>query len=601
MRMPAKGGADAGAKYNYVEAERWTSQTETATLAPGKFVYPVAMSVDSSDEQAPEKYAIYVLDLVNPQALSQGPPRARPLVLQYRLQKLENVGSTDAAHAVASVSFTLTSSATTPYLHATSMAVDGAAHRVYVLISDAPPTSDNENNRLSYASYAVDAWTTGTGSAPGEKALAPAVGLEDKLGEDKLDGGGELLGPNASVHLQGTSTSSVAGDVEGDSLVLDGSGPGAPIALAGNEYTAPLSAGVQIEPIVKTFAPGVQQGEHAGEAGPQWGGAGNASEVAETENPVAAALAQKSEALYSASSNPDGSLSLTFGQRRTGAFLLNPDGEPNMAKVVLGTNHTETSPILPWAVAAEDAKASGKENLDGSATSGFALDLPTYAKEQNFGTSNMATAFTSGLGPSVVELAGGGSSQFPGDLYAGIVANRAGSSSSDPQRPPSAPGSYTWKGELASRQTIGGQEEWVVTSPASFGIRVFDAQGQSLAMIGNATPGGPCNLQGGSHLGYSAGEGSSFAALAAGREGVVFALVQPDLESRVLQRRITPEAPIDAGMGDQVIELKPGVTGEAQECPQPEGNFSIADESTHSQPVTGSGPVNVVVNSKLKF
>src|SRR5271166_2434933 len=122
---------------------------------PAKFVYPVGMAVDTSDPSVPLKdgYAIYVLDLLNPQALQyhgRQPEKVAELELEYRIQKLGSDG-----RIIASRPFKLRSSATTPGLHAVSLAVDGSADAVYVLLSDIPQTEENETLG-AVASYAVE-------------------------------------------------------------------------------------------------------------------------------------------------------------------------------------------------------------------------------------------------------------------------------------------------------------------------------------------------------------------------------------------------------------------------------------------------------------
>lgn len=591
VRMPSEPGPDTGAKFNVVAGEEWLSQTELSSLAQGKLVYPVDMAVDSNDESAPEKYAVYVLDLVNPQALSNGGGPKKG-VLQYRIQKFENVSGSDSARVVAMRTFTLTSTSTQVFLHATSIAVDGPAHRVYVLLADAPPTVDNERLVRSYASYSVDAWTTGTGTRSGEEPLAPAVDLpEDKLPADPADGAGELVGPDAATHLQTGETTSIVGDLEGEGIALDGSGSGARVAIAGNEYTAALKAGVEpaIAPTIETFDTGIG-GEAAGTAGSRWGGTAKESDVAATEDSVSQKLGEKSEAVYGVSGDLDGSLNLTLGPENE-PFGLQAAGEPNMARVDAGL--TTTTPILPSAGVAE-----AQHNLDSTAASGFPLELPGDGAN-GLGHAAAATNYSPGIAPSVIALADG-EPQFPTGLYAGLVANSA--EGQDTQRP--GGGAYSWREEVAARQK-GASENWRVESPASFGIRIFDAEGHSLGMIGSVAPSGPCSLQGGSRLAYPSGtDGRSFAELAAGREGTLFALVQPDLESAEYPggaRVITPAKPLGEGMGDQIVEFKPGVTTPGKECPQPEGNFSIANESTHTPPSTGNESITVAAGTKLKF
>jgi len=587
VRIPSEPGPDTKAKFGPL-------LTETNTLAPGRFVYPVAMAIDTNDESAPEKYAVYVLDLVNPQALSHYGEAPTTTVLQYRLQKLENIGG--GSNVVASRMFTLVSTATDPSLHATALAVDGAAHRVYVLFSDAPSVPENGKEReTNFAADRIDAWTTGTGSRAGEAPLTPATELsEDKLVRDPSDGAGELVGPDASHHLQTTGASSLDGEIEGESLVVDGTGDNTRLALAGNEY----GSAVVVTPTIVAFAVGLK-GEEAGAEVARWGGAGKLSDVAATENPTAKSFesSQKSEVVYNASGDADGSITVSLGPDALSVgTLLQADHEPNVANI--SADLATTTAVLPWENALGDIGKKNKktDNLDRAATDGFAQDLPF--KNGELGPLEAATATLTPLGPSVVALAGS-EPQFPNGVYAGLVANRGGGHAPDPQQG-SRGVPYSWRTEWTS---VNSKEEEVVEAPASLGIRVFDAEGQSLEMIGDTTAGGLCNMQGGPRAGYSGGEGVSFAALAAGREGVVFALVQPDLATSAKNSlEIDPAAPLGVGQGDQVIEFKPDDTTAGQECPQPsEAGFAITNESTHSAPSTGSEPVTALAGAKLEF
>jgi PKD repeat protein len=583
-RIPKEEGPDTKAHFNESSTVAG-SLTEEASLTPGKFVYPIGMAVDTADSSSPEQYAIYVLDLLNPQISNAAEIHENQFVnlkLQYRLQKLSVSGS-----VLASRVFTLDSSASDPGLHAVSLAVDGAAHRVYVLIADAPPTTENSGFG-SYAADRIDAWTTGTGSRSGEAALTPATGLpEDGLSEDPLEKevgegaghpkAGELAGPDAAHHLQ-SGAESLAGDVEPESIVVDGTGAGADLALAGNEY---ISSPISIAPVIEAL---VTLGPEAGaldSAKPVW------REAVATEGEPALQIGQKSAALYAASANPDGSLNVSLGPDKLSRSALNAaGGESNMAHVSSGL--TETTPILPTANMEEDSSV----DYDGAATDGFFQDLPG-GEYTDIGFSG-ATTDLGTLAPTVVQLSGGGAEHFPEGLYAGLVAEKSGN---DSQRLSGE--RHPWG--LALGEVMEPGEVREITDPANLGIRIFDSSGDPLGMIGNPTAGGACNLQGGYFERFTSINGS-FAALAPGREGVVFALIQPDLEKVEGPPLADPADPLSAGKADQVIEFKPNDKTPGQECPQPAGDFSITNESvTKPETSKGAGSLTVPAGSKLMF
>ncbi len=515
--------------------------SSTTGLKGGGFVSPVGMAVDTEDPLAPEQYAVYVLDNVNPQELNSitGAESFKSLALEYRIQKLDNQG-----HVLASTAFTLKSSAAEPGLHAVSLAVDGASDRVYVLSMDTPPTSGNSqgNNAVDR----IEAWTTGRSGAA-------------------LTGVGQLAG----VATLQTGDQELIGNVNGTGIAVAGKGAGTALALAGNEYTSPIAR--QTVPVIELIstASGGSKGKIVG----TW------HEAGKTEDPAAKAWVQESEKLDSLSSNPDGSLNASLGPRQVENLA---DNEPNMAKVSADLKVTEA--LLPWANAKEGAEKGSAENYDRTATDRFTQDLggTEYGSLESAGAS-----FGGGtLAPSVVQLAGDGS-QFPSGLYAGVVAQTAGQ---DPQSPAHA--NYPWN---------------VGSSSSNLAIRIFDTEGHSLAMIGNLTAGGPCNLQGGpaGDFGYNF---SSVVALAAGRNGVLFALVQPDLDSTTKgggTPTIAPGSPVGAGMGDRVVEFAPGAGqngASGQACPQPSGGFSITNLSQPGSLVsTGSGPLTVPEGTRVKL
>jgi PKD repeat protein len=203
----------------------------------------------------------------------------------------------------------------------------------------------------------------------------------------------------------------------------------------------------------------------------------------------------------------------------------------------------------------------------------------------------------------VVQLAGetGG---FPTGLYAGVVAHPQ-PLAGDPQS--KKPFSWAFGNHTLSEQN---PSEIASVTPASLAIRVFDTQGESLGMIANTTPGGPCNLQGGPY-----GEDEfygSFVALAPGRDGELFALVQADLGEKEEPFTLAPASPLAKTIveplthvqGDEVVRFAPGAgqnSAQGEACPQPTGGFSITNVTTGSTPSTGSGAITVPLNTKLKL
>src|ERR1700679_613525 len=132
-------------------------------------------------------------------------------------------------------------------------------------------------------------------------------------------------------------------------------------------------------------------------------------------------------------------------------------------------------------------------------------------------------------------------------------------------------------------------------------------------MIGNVTEGGSCNLQGspiGAVFTYTYKQ-SSFVALATGRDGVIFALVQPDLlgTTESASSEVNPNTPVGGSEGDQIVEVAPGEASAGagdnaskwEECPQPERSFSITNTETGKEVEPVAGEIAVPVGTTLKF
>jgi PKD repeat protein len=565
------GGFESGAAYG----PSTTTGIKGAVGEKAQFVYPVGMAVDTEDSAAPDDYSIFVLDNVNPQALNTKltSKRTTSMSLEYRIQKINEYGV-----VLATTAFTLTSNASPEEanLHAVSLAVDGHDGRVYVLIADAPPVGSPVSDTSSFnAAYKIDAWTT---------ALTPADG-SGELPKDPMTGAGELVGPDASHSLQGAA---FVGDIDGESIAVDGNGANADLALAGNKFTTATKSEPTIE-LIKT------EEANAGEIGGEW------KKASETEDAAAQALGVSSGKLYSMSANPDGSFNVSLGPP---SWSLNADSEPNMATVSASLDSTAT--LLPWQDATENMishSTSGEENPDRAATVAFQQYVETNSEAfQPYGATPRAGA----LAPSVVQLAGEGTS-FPAGLYAGLVAQ---GSEEDTQNP-TAESPYSWRTAFGMKNN--GVNE--LTNVADLGIRVFSAdeaakEEASLAMIGNVIPGGACNLQS-SPTGFNYSyKGGSFVALAPGRDGVLFVLVQPNLintsEAHDISEPINPASAVGAGMGDQVVEFAPGSqsvgaganASKWQECPQPSGSFSVANGDVKEPTV---GELAVEAGAKLEF
>ena len=212
------GGFATGASYSTSGEYQTTNLGDVGK--PATFVYPIGMAVDGEDPTAPDKYAIYILENINLQALDEPGAESSSSTsakLEYRIQKVSDDGT-----ALASTTFKLDSTESTPGLHAIGLAVDGPADRVYVLIDDVPPVADNGGEKG--AVYSIDAWTTGRSGS----ALAPAVhltsGVDDDLPEDPTTSlpedpttphPGMLAGPGT---LQGSGPSALLDDVDGAAL-----------------------------------------------------------------------------------------------------------------------------------------------------------------------------------------------------------------------------------------------------------------------------------------------------------------------------------------------------------------------------------------------
>lgn len=588
------GGFDSSATYSISGAASTTGLTQVGE--PARFVYPIGMAVDTKDPNAPDEYAIYILENINPQALDAAAAKsAAPtsLSLEYRIQKVSDEGV-----VLASTMFTLTSTASEPGLHAAALTVDGPADRLYVLLMDVPSVADNTEHYG--AADAIDAWTTGRNGPALEPAVGLVTGVDDDLPKDTRTGAGELVGP---ASLQSSGSNGLLSDIDGASITPYQQGGSTYLALAGNRYTSETKTTPVIELIDNS-------GKEAGKIeSDQW------NDIADTEDIAAKEAHQASEFLYAMSSDQNGSLNVTLGGEKP---EREADLEPNMVTVGTGSL-SPTTALLPSSLVsgnfADPAAATvAHYNEDASATMALSQDMHkdgTGAFMPSGATENAGV-----LAPSVTELDGGAG--FPSDLYAGVVAREAGEEVDRQNPTPEASGPKTppsWK-EVVAKQEKTGAKQRTIESPASLGIRIFDENGESLGMIGNTIAGGACNIQSSppspATFKYSVNGTPSFVALAAGREGIVFALVQPDLlnvSGSSTTEVIAPDSGVGREEGDQVIEFAPSGDSAGAglnalkwtECPRPEGGFSITNETLKESPDTGSGEMVVLSGTDLEF
>jgi PKD repeat protein len=435
---------------------------------------------------------------------------------------------------VASTTFSLTSTRTAADVQAVALAVSGAENRVDVLVDD----------QLGGRGVAmqIDEWNT---SLTGQTTAVSTATLQ-------------------------THGASPSGDIDGLSLAFAGTGTQAELALGGN-----LWSGSTPKPAIERFT-----GSGAVD-GAAW------SDVTSATNAIARSWREnQTPTLYALSANPDGSLNVTFGPQQFNLFggTGDADNEPIMATV--SADLSQTTPQLPAADTAPD-RAFDK-NFEIASTDATVQDTG-LGFQLSGGSPGGGT-----LAPSVTALDGGGG--LPGGLYAGLVyegmpgLDTNDDSSGHPLTPAELP---AWTPETAP------------ATSANLGIRIFDpaavagkgnpAGATSQAMIGNATPGGVCSLQGGSYGLMKFGLPFSMIALAPGPGGTVYALVQPDLQSATFDGLIDPGHPADA-TGDEVIEFGPGA-GTA--CPQPSGSFAVTGGGLTND--TGTGPITVQQGTKLSF
>lgn len=617
-QVAAVGGLDNGRSVLF-----GPTQT-TGITGDGDFVDPVGMAV-SADPNVPGGEDIYVLDLVNPQAMN--PLIAQSynqdsLALEYRLQKIAitpsaaNGSDTGSETVLACTTFTLQSTAKAPDQRAVSLAVDGPLNRVDVLVNAMP---DDPNNQGAPGGYSiaeqVDQWQTNLGGgAPG---ACPPISATD-------------LQTNAAVSSTTLVKSQVPGkgDIDGDSIAFAGTGTSAQLALGGSAYlNSPLTDGeANTQPMIELFGAGGTV------VGKPWTGAEAAANSYAKAGPIAGGsgatgwgidqstmLANGSglglgDALYALSANPDGSLNVTLGPQE---YLLastagygttsGADFEPIMATVK--ADLSTTSPILPSAQASPlynypsswtaDANTppAGAVNSESAATIAAAQDTA----DGGYGTGSQlapagGTQDGGTLAPSVVELAGDGTT-FPGGLYAGIVADDANSTANLD----------------ATGAALSTPPAWALPTSslpaANVGLRIFTgcgsgakcASGNPLGMIGNQSS-GPCRVQAGD---FGSGSLESMLALAAGPDGTVYALAQPDLDAAD-DSAITPDHPVTGStVGDILFEFQPGAGSGGNPgtaCPQPSAAFSVTDASAPDATAdTGTGAVKVLAGAKIQL
>jgi hypothetical protein len=212
-QVAAVGALDTGAVY---------LPDSTSGLTEGDFVDPVGMTA-TADPSVPGGEDIYVLDLVNPQAMNSliAGGDQDTVALQYRLQKIAIAPSTTSGSDAGSetveacTTFTLQSTSAAPDERAVSLAVDGPLNAVDVLIN-AMPDSFGAVSGYSIAEQ-VDQWTTSLGGgAPGTcpQTATPTVAVP-------------------STSLDKAHDSGLDGDIDGDSIAFAGTGTSAELTLGG--------------------------------------------------------------------------------------------------------------------------------------------------------------------------------------------------------------------------------------------------------------------------------------------------------------------------------------------------------------------------------
>lgn len=216
----------------------------TSGLTAGDFVDPVGMSV-AADPSAPGGEDIYVLDLINPQAINPmvAGDDADNVAFEYRLQKIAITPSTTsgsdagAERVLACTTFTLQSTAAQPDQRAVSLAVNGASHQVDVLINEMP---DLQGISGGYSiAQQIDQWpTTLEGGAPG---TCPSTATPTAL--------------VPSTTLVKKNDPGLINDINGDSIAFAGTGAGAQLALGGSQFLdSPLKAGFsRTQPTIELF------------------------------------------------------------------------------------------------------------------------------------------------------------------------------------------------------------------------------------------------------------------------------------------------------------------------------------------------------------
>lgn len=590
------GGFDSAATYSLATSDTASTQATTTGLADGKFVYPVGMSTYT--DPTSDVSDIYVLDDLTPQeddavyggATSPTDDTSSTVAFTYRIQEFQT-GSDGAINPspVASTTFTLASNPTYEGRQATAIAVDQADDRVYVLIADDTP--DSTLSQPIWAAERLDAWTTDLASPPtsGTGALATDASIIDSSG-----GPGELLGPDVATQLLQPSPDN---DIAPSNVVVLGTGADADVAIGG----------VTVDSNAFTTSPVVEKFTSAGAADGTW------TDYAGIDNPAAPAgcyASNDGRTLNEFSANPDG---MMFAALSGG----DPYGEVQCGNAdVLGTvseNLATTTPIFPLA-----STPASRGNFDTTPTSALTVSNVIYGTEVGATTEDGmlpdgATRGAGALGPSVIPLSGNGTS-FPSGLFAGVVAQT--DPSAEKIEDPSGNGS-AW--QLATPiQSTGGN----LDTSASLGIRVFDSNGDSLSMIGNASAGETCNLQGGGEVSGSSEAYPSFIALSPGTNGTIFALVQPDLTSGGSDTNTSQAYPVDpanpqgrlasetGAEGDYLVEFAPknadaSYASDWTTCPQPSGSFSVStvDPSGDTTAVTpaSDGSISVPAGSKLQF
>ncbi|MCL2769854.1 MAG: PKD domain-containing protein [Solirubrobacterales bacterium] len=224
-----------------------------------------------------------------------------------------------------------------------------------------------------------------------------------------------------------------------------------------------------------------------------------------------------------------------------GSFGVDLDNEWNTPSSLV-----EVKPDFAAPEASSIAAGQSRANLDGAVS----LDPPsTINNNSEHGGQYESTDFE-------VNAAGSPITQLSNGLYAARFAEKAESSKPADLQSQVAPWNAASSPLLFWRQAEGSK------GIGNVGIRLFTASGAVEGTVGGGAEGHPCNLN------------FEQLAVAAGAEGSLFVLTQPNFRN--------------SDADDQVIEFAPG---KGTACPRPEGEVEVDKAETSSVEVDQKTPV----------